>query len=472
MEVHIRLGERGDFSVQIYRQLLAAILDGRLSPGERLPPSRELARRLDVSRNTVGVAYELLAADGVLTGRVGAGSFVSRDISARTMRRRRAPPGAIHARDVWRSLPPPVGRSQDAPPYDFAVGTPDHRLFPYTTWRRLNAHELRSPAAQYATYGDPGGLPALRAAIARHIALSRAVRADGDDVIVTQGAQQAFDVIGRVLISEGTCVAVEDPGYPLVQRLFRSLGARVVGVPVDDEGLKVDAIPREATLAYVTPSHQFPLGTAMSQRRRTALLAWAEQRNAVVVEDDYDSEFRFDGRPLDPLQSLDRTGRVIYVGSFSKVLLPALRVGFLVAPASLRPALLTAKQLTDWHGDVVTQATLARFIERGLLAPHIRKVMREYAARHVQILESLERRLRPWLRPIPGAAGLHLAAAAVGKRTNIPRALRRAQEHGVRLGLLSEYCVDAPQEGIVIGYGAIPASRIDEGLRRLAASFT
>jgi GntR family transcriptional regulator/MocR family aminotransferase len=181
----------------------------------------------------------------------------------------------------------------------------------------LVANALRSSTGQYATYGHPAGHIGLRAAIARHVGLSRAVRADAADVIVTQGAQQAFDLIGRVLIAEGTCVAVEEPGYPYARLLFRSLGAHVVGVPVDDEGLEVDAIPRNARLVYVTPSHQFPRGTAMSLQRQTALLAWAERRGAVVIEDDYDSEFRFVGRPLDPLQSLDRAGRVIYVGSFA-----------------------------------------------------------------------------------------------------------------------------------------------------------
>jgi GntR family transcriptional regulator/MocR family aminotransferase len=471
MDVHITLGQRGELSVQIYRQLLSAILDGRLRPGERLPPTRELAQRLRVSRNTVAVAYEQLTADGVLIGRVGAGSYVSEGIPRGAMPRR-APAGAVQPLARWRTLPPPIELASTASAYDFSVGIPDTRLFPSTTWRRFLASEWRTPIAQHARYGSPEGHKGLRAAIARHIGLSRAVRADASDVIVTQGAQQAFDVVGRVLIGEGTCVAVEDPGYPLVHRLFRSLGAAVVGVPVDEEGLRVEAIPRQASLVYVTPSHQFPLGMAMSFRRRAALLAWAERRGAVVIEDDYDSEFRFDGRPLDPLQSLDRTGRVVYVGSFSKVLLPTLRMGFLVAPASLRSALLTAKQLTDWHGDLVAQAALARFIDNGLLARHIRKVMRVYAVRHAQILESLERRCGRRLRAIPSAAGLHLAAVTEGTSVNIRRAVDRARSRGVRVGVLSDYSLGAPCDtGVVIGYGAIPSSRIDDGLRQLAASF-
>jgi GntR family transcriptional regulator / MocR family aminotransferase len=472
MDVHITLGRRGELSVQIYRQLLGAILDGRLSPGDRLPPTRELAQRLGVSRNTAAVAYEQLTADGVLTGRVGSGSYVSERIPLRHAMPRRAPAGTVQPLARWQSMPPSIELAATASAYDFSVGIPDAKLFPYITWRRLLANEWRSPIAQHARYGSPEGHAGLRAAIARHIGLSRAVRADASDVIVTQGAQQAFDVIGRVLIADGTYVAVEDPGYPLVQRLFRSLGAKVVGVPVDEEGLRVEAIPRHASLVYVTPSHQFPLGVAMSLRRRAALLAWAERRGAVVIEDDYDSEFRFDGRPLDPLQSLDRTGRVIYVGSFSKVLLPTLRMGFLVAPASLRSALLSAKQLTDWHGDLIAQAALALFIDRGLLGRHIRKVMRVYAARHARILESLERRCGGRLRAIPSAAGLHLTAEAEGTPAYIRRVVDRARGHGVRVGVLSDYAFGTSREtGIVIGYGAIPASRIDDGLRQLAAGF-
>ncbi|MPY86939.1 MAG: aminotransferase class I/II-fold pyridoxal phosphate-dependent enzyme [Luteitalea sp.] len=280
-------------------------------------------------------------------------------------------------------------------------------------------------------------------------------------------------LIGRVLISQSTCVAVEEPGYPQARRLFRSLGASVVGVPVDDEGLNVDAIPGNARLVYVTPSHQFPLGTAMSLQRRTALLAWAERRGAVVIEDDYDSEFRFEGRPLDPIQSLDRTGRVIYVGSFSKVLLPTLRLGFLVAPVSLQPALLAAKQLTDWHGEWATQAALARFIDQGLLARHIRRVAREYANRYAQIADSLEHRFGGWLRSIPAAAGLHVAAdVRPGTSVDVARAVRRAEARGVRVGTLSDFYAGTPvRAGLVIGFGAIPTLRIDEGMRRLAASF-
>ncbi len=474
MDVHIRLSRRGELSEQIYRQLLAAILDARLRPGERLPPTRELARRLAVSRNTVGVAYERLLAEGVTVGRVGAGTFVTDEPVPTPAAGRRAPAGAVHPREFWRTVPVLPTRRQGDAAYDFSPGTPDDTLFPLTAWRRLIANEFRTSAAPYATYGHPAGHAGLRAAIARHVGVSRAVRAEADDVVVTQGAQQAFDLIGRVLIAPGMCVAMEDPGYSRVRLLYQSLGARVVGVPVDDEGLVVDAIPRSARLVYVTPSHQFPLGTTMSLRRRTALLAWAERRGAVILEDDYDTEFRFGGRPLDPLQSLDRTGRVIYVGSFSKVLLPTLRVGFLVAPISLQPALHAAKQLTDWHGELATQAALARFIEDGLLARHIRTVTREYADRYGRIVAGLERKLAPWLQVVPSAAGMHLAATVnEDAAVDIAHVVARAGARSVTVRSLADFAIGAPaRAGLVLGYGGITGARIDEGLTRLAAAFT
>nr|WP_260408628.1 PLP-dependent aminotransferase family protein [Planomonospora venezuelensis] len=475
-------------AARIYRQVLDAILDGRLRPGERLPPTRELARRLEVSRNTVAAAYERLAAEGFLEGRAGAGTFVGGGrVPGRTTPADPAgkgpagapgrtgahrAPGGVRPRPLWRSLPSPVrDDAQAGPPYDFRVGVPDPELFPLATWRRLVARELRLSAVRTAGYGEPAGHAGLRAAIARHVGISRSVRAEAEDVIVTQGAQQALDLVGRVLIEPGDCVAVEEPGYPPARLLFRSLGARVAGVPVDAEGLRVDAVPSAARLVYVTPSHQFPLGVPMSLRRRAELLAWAERRGAVVVEDDYDSEFRFGSRPLEPLQNLDRDGRVVYVGSFSKTLLPMLRTGFLVAPASLRPALREAKRLTDWHGDVITQAALARFIDEGLLGRHVRRAAREYAARRELVTAALRRDFAGLLRLVPSAAGLHVCARlAPDAEVDVEAALARAGTAGVRAESLAGYCGGTPvQRGLVLGYGAVPAGMIEEGLHRLAA---
>ena len=472
MDIHVSLKGRGDLSVRIYRQLVEAVVDGRLRRGDRVPPTRELARRLSVSRNTVAVAYERLAGEGFLVSRVGDGTFVAADQHG-PVRDRRAPAGDVRARALWASAGAELPATPATVAYDFRVGAPDPRLFPLAAWRRCVARELR-PASVLAPGADEaGGHHGLRRAIARHIGMSRAVHAAADDVLVTHGTQQALDLIGRVLLEPGTCVAVEEPGYLRVRQLFARLGARVVGVPVDAEGLRVSAIPGAARLVYVTPSHQFPLGVAMSLERRIALLAWANRRRAVVVEDDYDSEFRFKGRPLDPLQSLDRDGRVIYVGSFSKVMRPVVRLGFLVAPASLQPALRAAKQLTDSSGVLPTQAALAHFIDEGSLAKHIRKASREYAARHERIVTVLRRDFARWLEVIPSSAGLHVAARiAGGVSIDVRRVVSEAQDAGVRVYPLSRFCYEPPaQPGLVIGYGLIPTGSIDEGLRRLHACF-
>jgi len=470
VDFHVSLAGRGDLSARIYRQLLDAILDGRLRPGERLPPTRELAGRLAVSRNTVAVAYDRLTADGFLVGQVGAGTFVS-DQPPRPSRDRAAPGGAIRPRPIWSELHSTPVTGTAPPPFDFRVGVPDGGLFPVAAWRRLVAAELRSPDVYAARYREPAGHPGLRAAIARHVGVSRSVHAGADDVLVTQGAQQALDLICRVLVEPGTVVAMEEPGYPQARMLFASHGARIAPVPVDDEGLDVAALPSDAALVYTTPSHQYPLGTPMSLARRTALLTWARDHDAVIVEDDYDSEYRFSERPLEPLQSLDRGGRVLYVGSFSKTLLPILRLGFLVPPVSLRDALHTAKQLADWHGDLVTQGALARFLDEGLLARHLRRATREYAARHERITEALARDLADWLTIVPSAAGLHLCARLAAP-VDLAAVREIAARSGVELGWLADSCHTTPaQEGVVIGYGVVDPARISDGMRHLADAF-
>jgi len=464
MELHIRFDSTQDLARQIYRQIREAIVSGRLARGDRLPPTRELAKRLDVSRNTVSLAYEWLVAEGLLSGRKGAGSFVESDPVSHRQRASGAP---IRVRSVWENISAPHPKTAR---YDFGVGTPDITLFPFDTWRRLLARQIRASRLD-ASYADCAGHPKLRAAIARYIAVSRGVDADADDVIVTNGAQQAFDLIARVLLEPNAHVAVEEPGYPPPRQLFASYGARVTAVRVDEQGLDVTKLPDDARLAYVTPSHQFPLGMPMSHARRTALLAWAERRNAVIVEDDYDSEFRFGGRPLETLQAIDRSGRVIYVGSFSKSLLPSLRLGFLIAPPSLRDALRAAGYVAGWYVQWPAQAALASLIESGLLARHVRKVRREYAARHDRILSALTSKFAEWLEPIPSVTGMHLAARLRSRSVRIERELaERAASMDVSFDRLSVYFAAKPQQaGVVLGYGAI--GDIDEGLRRLRKAF-
>jgi len=471
VEFHVSIGAGGtgarrDLAGQIYRQIREAILDGRLRPGEALPPSRELARRLEVSRNTVGAAYDRLAAEGYVDGRVGAGTFVSSGVRVAARTPRREPPGGrLRPTATWSEIPPlpDLWRSFE---YDFRAGLPDIRLFPFETWRRLVAAELRVSAVGSGMYGDPAGHPGLRAAIVRHIGVSRAVEATADDVFVTNGAQQAIDLIGRVLLEPGGRVAVENPGYRPPRRLFQSMGARIAEIPVDPEGMVVDEIPADTRIVYVTPSHQFPLGMPMSLRRRMALLDWAERHGAVIVEDDYDSEFRFAGRPIEPLQNLDRGGLVLYVGSFSKVMLPTLRLGFLVAPPDLHAALRTARYLADWHTPLPTQAALARFIDEGALARHIRKMRHEYRARHELVSSTLARDFADVLEVIPSLAGIHLSALCKQNWVDDVAIVRdRAGAAGIGLNALREFGSGAP--GLVLGYGAIPMDAIEAGLRRL-----
>jgi GntR family transcriptional regulator / MocR family aminotransferase len=467
MDFHVDLRSRRDLAGQVYRELRAAILDGRLRRGERLPPTRELALRLDVSRNTVSAAYEWLTAEGLIAGRTRAGSFVTGTPAAPEGRKGRAPQTALRARAFWRSLPDLPAPAAPAP-YDFRVGIPDASRFPFESWRRLVARQLRQEAPP-GGYADAAGHPDLREAVARYVGVARGVRAEAGDVLITSGAQQALDLVGRVLIEPGDCVAVEEPGYPPARQVFESLGARIVPVPVDAEGLDVGALPDAARLVYVTPSHQFPLGMPLSPARRVVLLAWAKRRDAVVIEDDYDSEFRFGGRPLETLHGLDRSGRVLYVGSFSKVMLPALRLGFLVAPPSLQRELRWARRVADLHGPLAEQAALARFIDSGMLARHVRKMRREYEARHARVLEGLARHCGDWLQAVPSVAGLHLSAVLRRGGPSLEReVLAGARAAGVGLVSLSRYYV-GPQarQGLVLGYGAIDTSRVPEGLRRL-----
>ncbi len=359
--------------VQLYEQLRTAIVEGRLKPGDRLTPSRIVAADLHISRATVAEAYGRLGAEGYIEGRSGGGSLVS------------AAPLQVRPRSRVAALEP-TRRAAGIAPYaldptaevlfDCRPGHLDLALFPVAAWRRCVLRTLnRAPG----NYDDPGGTPELRAALANWVARSRGVAATPEDTVVTSGAGHAIDLVARVLADPGATVAVEEPGYPPAVSVLRNQGLRVVGVPVDDHGIVVEAIPPRARLVYVTPSHQYPLGMVMARRRRLELLHWAARSGAAIVEDDYDSEFRHTARPLEPLQRLDRDGRVIYVGTFSKSLSPGLRVGFLVAPRTLLPALCAARQAVDWCPPPATQAALTHFIVDGYLDQHLRRTRRSYA---------------------------------------------------------------------------------------------
>jgi GntR family transcriptional regulator/MocR family aminotransferase len=471
VDVHVSLVGRNDLAGEIYRQLRRAVLDGRMQPGEALPPSRELARRLNVSRATVTVAYDRLSGEGLVTARAGAGTFVSDEVP-RPSRRRIRPRGALRPRPVWNDIPLPT--AFDAPAeFDFRTGLPDASRFPYATWRQLMARELRPSAVGRGYYGHPAGHPALREAIVRHIGTARGVAAVADDVTVTNGTQQALDLIARVLLAPGDRVAVEDPTYPPVRLLFTSLGLRVTGVPVDDQGIVVDALPHDARLVYVTPSHQYPLGSPMSLPRRTALLAWARRHNAAIVEDDYDSEFRYGGRPIEPLQTLDAEGRVLYVASFSKTMLPSLRLGFVLAPAAVSEALRAAKYVADWYTPLPTQLAMASFIDEGWFARHVRRMRAIYQVRHDVIVDALSQQLSDHLTVIPSSVGLHVSAIAnVASPADVDAVVDRSLTAGAAVHRLSVFQFDQPSPpGIAIGYGAIQTDAIGEGLYRLQQAF-
>lgn len=460
--------ERGPLSRQIFEQIRDAIVDGRLRPGDRLPATRQLAESVGVSRNTISAAFDHLTGEGFLVGRSGVGTFVSP--GARFDPAAGRPAGSSPLRPVpyWRDQPPAPVLAAERPTFDFRPGIPDAARFAYPTWRRLVNAALRPSRLGGATYADPAGDVGLRRAIARHLAVSRGVRVDASRVLVTSGVQQAAALACQVLVEPGDVVAIEDPGYLPVRRAVEAAGARVVDVPVDEEGLVVDALPRRARLVYVSPAHQFPLGVPMSLPRRLALLAWARRVDAAVLEDDYDSDFRYTGRPVEPLHALDSGGRVLYIGSFSKTMLPVFRLGYCVVPSDLGAVFQRAKFVADWHSPLPEQLALAQFIDEGHLDRHVRRSRREYRARHDRIAAGLDADFGRWLRRIPSVAGLHLAAWARDVEPDRVEAwVRGAAAEGVAVQSLATYAQQAGRPGLVIGFGAIPLSRIDEGLARL-----
>jgi GntR family transcriptional regulator/MocR family aminotransferase len=473
MDFQVNLIGRKNLSGEIYRQIRNAIGDGRLRPGDCLPASRDLAQSLKVSRTTVTVAYDRLAGEGFVVSRIGAGTYVNNQL-VRTPReeKKRRVDGSLQPRAVWDSIT--VSRAFDKRArFDFRTGLPDASMFPHETWRRLVVRGLSTEAVAGGVYSEPAGHRGLRDAIARHIGVSRGLQVSADDITITSGAQQSLDLVARALLAPGDRVAVEDPGYHPPRFLFQSLGAVVHGVPVDNDGIIVDRLPRNARLVYVTPSHQYPLGVTMSLPRRLALLDWADRSNAAIIEDDYDSEFRFEGRPLEPLHTIDTSGRVIYIGSFSKTLLPTLRLGFVATPPSLTPAVHKAKYVTDWHTSMVLQVALAQFIDRGAFARHIRKVRRVYTARHETIVQILNSDFSDLLEVIPAVAGLHVTALSRSLSVDqISDVAVRASELGVQVQRLAKFAVDGPpRAGLLFGYGAIPTAHINEGLSLLRSCF-
>jgi GntR family transcriptional regulator/MocR family aminotransferase len=476
-------GGRGA-AASLYEQIKAAILDGRLAPGTRLPPTRRSAGFLGVSRNTAAQIYENLASDGLLITRRGSGSYVApraRRARAKELRPS-APISDSRLNDFW--LRPEVTRSlrfwqertetmarSAGPAIDFRPGIIDPRLFPFATFRRVLVQQLRRLEKRPPRYKSPQGNQGnfhLRDAITRHISLTRAVACVPEDVIITSGAQQAFDLLARVLVKpQQTVVAIEDPGYPPMRVAFAAAGARLVPVGVDDEGLRVDELPSEARVICVCPSHQFPLGVTMSRRRRQALVAFARRQRAVIIEDDYDGEFRNDGKALEALRASEVADVVFYVGTFSKCMLPSLRLGFIVASPWAMATLVAAKNSLDWHCSTPLQLGVAGFIAQGHLRRHVGKLRAIYQQRRRLLLELLQGELGAWLAPIPSTYGMHVAAylRAPADLEAITASLADSQ---VQLHALRRYYQGVQsRDGLVFGYGAVDLTQIRKGLGSL-----
>jgi len=458
---------RGGKTSALFEQLRGGIVSGRLAAGDRLPPTRDIASQLGISRNTVTTVYGRLAAEGYIEGHAGAGSYVSAGISAGTQRRLQ--PAALEpvATSASSAVEWSLGGFDEHPPtFDLRTGRPDPAVFPLVEWRRCATTAMQTAPGGY---GHPAGLPALRRAIAHWIGLSRSVETTADQIIITAGAQQGIDLVTRLLVAPGQVVAVEDPGYPPAAGLFAASGADVVAAPVDAEGIVVDRIPTEACMVYTTPSHQSPTGVTMSMARRRELLRFAEDHNVAIIEDDYDSEYRHSDRPLEPLHRLDVHGRVIYVGSFSKTLSPSLRLGFIVLPQSLVSHAINLRSLIDWQPPATLQATLLRFIVDGHLDRYLRRTRKIYSERHQIVTDFVQRAVDAGLliAPNPSHAGLHITPL-------LPPGLDEAgvregaRAAGVALGNLAQ-CWHRPEppQGLIIGFGAIPTSRLPTALTAL-----
>jgi GntR family transcriptional regulator/MocR family aminotransferase len=466
-------GARTPLHRQIYEGFRQAILGGMLRAGQRVPATRALAAELEVSRFPVVTAYEQLLHEGYLEGRAGSGTFVRAAPPDDALRAvpGRAPRGGAR-RAAAPAEPPPPPR----PPYDegglrpFRVSLPALDAFPHAAWARLVARHAHAMTPAEMAYGDPAGVGALREAIAEHLRTARAVRCEADHVVVTSGSQAGLRICAAVLLGRGERVAMEEPGYAGARTALGAEGAEPVPVPVDDEGIDVAALHALGPgfrAAYVTPSHQYPLGASMSAARRLALLAWARERGAWILEDDYDSEYRYVSRPLGALQGMAADGRVVYVGTFSKVLFPALRVGYLVVPPALRDEVLRARQALDLFSPTLYQHALAAFLREGHFARHLRRMRALYLRRRAALLDGLARECGGRLTVHNADAGLHVATL-LPAGTDDRDVCRRMRSRGLTATPLSScYAGDAPRSGLLLGFGGTPEPRLTAATRVL-----
>ncbi len=478
---------------QLYDQIREAVLTGRLAPGARLPSSRTLASELGCSRNTAVTAFDQLLSEGYLAGQVGSGTYISHVLpeelltlaaktpqSSRPDPEEKAPPrrrGLSRRGEVLAAFP----RGRRVTTGAFVPGVPELALFPFDVWARLLGRVWRRPPEALRRHGDHAGYEPLRRAIADYLRAARGLDCDWRQVLITSGAQQGLDLVARTLLDPGDPVWVENPGYRGLRGPLFAAGAEAVPLPVDAEGISVvagrDRAPT-ARMAIVAPSHQYPLGVTMSLARRLELLAWAREADAWIVEDDYDSEYRYEGRPLSALQSLDDAdnGRVVYLGSFSKVMFPSLRLGYLVIPEDLIEPMARARGTLDDHPTAISQPALAAFIAEGHFAAHVRRMRVLYAARQAVLLEEIERQLGGQLEAQPDEAGLHLVAhltPELAARMSDREAAARAEAEGLAVSPLSDYYDGEPdRQGLMLGYAAVPEDEIRLAVKKLARALS
>ncbi|SCW51748.1 transcriptional regulator, GntR family [Pseudomonas peli] len=474
----IHLDPQRGLARQLYQALRERILDGRLQRRTRLPASRDLANLLGISRNTVTRAFDQLYAEGYIEGRIGAGTYVA-ELSGATRPALKAatsaqpsvnPQSAALQLLQTHHLNPPLS----GPPRAFRVGVPAFDLFPFETWARLSARFWRKPSPARLGYGDPAGDLQLRELIAAYLRNSRGLHCDPAQIIVTNGAQQAISLCAQLLVTPGARVAVENPGYRAAGHALAIAGAQLCGVAVDGEGLDTAALEEVegCRLVYLTPSHQYPTGVTLSLARRLQLLEWAERNNGLIIEDDYDGEYRYSGTPLAPLAALDRQGRVLYVGTFCKIAFPALRLGYLVLPPALAEAFAQRRALDMRHSEIGTQAVMAEFIAAGHFQRHIRRMRTAARSRRDALLAGWPQNI-PGCAPLPAVeAGLHLCVR-VDSLTRERELISAAEGVGVEISALSSYWLpdsrtpDDQRAGLVLGFAAVPEAQINEALAAL-----
>jgi GntR family transcriptional regulator/MocR family aminotransferase len=463
---------------QVYNAVRRAILDGVLEPGTRLPSSRALADDLRISRTTTLLAYEQLLAEGYVETRRGSGTFVAVELpddlpqQAAPRRLARTKHPQLSRRGAELAATPGPARRIGGPVRAFRLGAPALDRFPLRLWSQLVSRRMRSMTLGQLDYGDSAGSVDLRRAIAEHVRVARGTTCVADQVFVVAGAQRGLQMICSLLLDPGDRVWLEDPGYPGARSALAQAGARIVPVRVDGQGIDVAAGTRyapNARLAYVTPSNQFPLGVPMSLMRRLALLKWATKAGAWIVEDDYDSEFRYATRPLPCLHGLDADGRVIYVGTFAKSIFPAMRLGFVIVPVDLVQKVQAIRRATDCHPPMLEQMALADFIRDGHYSTHLRRMRSIYRER----LEALEAAATEFcagaLRLRPIHTGLH--AVADLHAVDDERVCEEARERGIEVAPLRMYYVGrGAANGLLLGFAATPSDTLRRGMERLAAA--